>query len=62
MHPENVHKNAQRASVWQNPILYLCLSYTNCYLEIRIQLAGGNETFSLQEEALKGGKADLIGE
>lgn len=47
---------------WQNPILHLCLSHTNCSLKIRIQIAGGNEMFSLQEEALKGGKADVIGE
>lgn len=49
-------------AIWQNPALHLCPSYTNRYLEIRIQLAGGNEIFSLQEEVLKGGKTDLIGD
>lgn len=33
---------------------YVCQLYTNCYLEIRIQLAGGNEMISLHAEAHKG--------
>lgn len=60
--PRKCAQNPSKCLCLAESCLIPCLSYRNCYLEIRIQLAGGNEIFSLQEEAPKGGKNYLIRE
>ena len=62
MHSENARtyfydKKISCASVWQNTMLQVCQSYTNCYLEIITELREGNGMISLQVEAYKGEKS-----